>query len=147
MPTKYSPEVAQEIVKSMQSGIGAHRAAAREGINDDTLRGWRREGEREPEGRYGWLARECRKAEADVVGRAESCIVKAVDQGDVKAAMWFLSKKVPTEYGEKITVETTQEATAPMDAATKTMVTDTLRALRAASTNKARADKAGEEKH
>jgi transposase-like protein len=147
MPTKYSPEVAQEIVKSMQAGVGAHRAAAREGVDGETLRGWRREGEREPEGRYGWLATECRKAEADIVGKAERCLVKAVEDGDIKAAMWFLSKKVPAEYGEKITVETTQEATAPMDAATKTMVTDTLRALRAASTKKARADKAGEEKH
>lgn len=136
--SKFSPELAERIVGALKAGVGFSRAAAAEGITPETLRLWRRRGERDPEGPYGRLAAEGAKAHARFLGAAERCVNKAIAEGDVKAAQWKLERQLPDEYGPRQT--TSLEVSGGLDVGAVDMdeVTEALRELRATRSKEVR---------
>jgi hypothetical protein len=141
---KFTPETAAAIVKSIEAGIAPERAARREGVAPGTLTRWRNEGESEPEGIYGDFAAAVGRAEAHMIGKVERALYAAIDKGDTRAAMWWLSKKVPAEYGEKVVLdETSALVSTPMSQEAKDAVQVALQKVRA---DRLRAEAAAKER-
>lgn len=85
----------------MRAGAGCKRACSLVGVHYDTVRRWRREGEREPDGRYGSFAADANRIEAGFIAKAERTVYKAVDDGDVKTSQWLLERRAADEYGRR----------------------------------------------
>ncbi len=92
---------AVEVLAAMRAGAGCKRACSLAGIHYDTVRRWRREGEREHDGRYGEFAAQANKIEAGFIAKAERTVYKAVDDGDVKTSQWLLERRAADEYGRR----------------------------------------------
>ena len=92
----------EPLIEALRSGayrIDACRAA---GIHYNTLLAWEKRGESEGSGEYSGEYIEfldaLRKAEAEAVIRNVEVVTKAAQDGDWRAAAWFLEHKYPDKW-------------------------------------------------
>lgn len=100
--TKLTPAVQEGIVSALRAGSSRATAAEFAGIDKATLRRWMARGaEEEEESLYAGLRAAVREAESRAKVAAVGCIATAIRDGDCRAAMWWLERKLPAEYGAK----------------------------------------------
>lgn len=89
-----------EIIAAMRAGAGYYRACAIAcGVSGETARRWLRQGEAGDQP-YASLAEAVERIRGTFTAKAEQTVHKAVENGDVSAARWLLTKWVPDEYGD-----------------------------------------------
>jgi len=97
----------EELIEALRSGsyrIDACRAA---GIHYNTLLSWEKKGESQTSGEYVDFLDALRRAEAEAVVSNVEVITRAAQDGDWRAAAWFLEHKYPDKWSrlEKRAVE------------------------------------------
>jgi hypothetical protein len=88
----------EKLIEALRSGgyrIDACRAA---GIHYNTLLAWEKRGESEGSGEYLEFLDALRRAEAEAVITNIDVITKAAQDGDWRAAAWFLEHKYPDKW-------------------------------------------------
>ncbi len=106
-PTKLTPELAKTIVEAIRGGNYAQVAAATAGIGEETFYTWLARGKDEPEGIY----REFREAVLTASGEAEQEKLERLqrealaEDGDWKAAAWWLERRFPKRWGRQQRLE------------------------------------------
>jgi hypothetical protein len=99
-PTKLTPELHGEIVRTIKAGNYIETAAAMAGVNRDTLREWVRQGIRHPAGKYGSFASDVEQAMAhsevmDVLG------IRKAGEREWTARAWLLERRYPDRWGKR----------------------------------------------
>jgi transposase len=106
-PTKLTPELFSAIVDAIRSGNYAQVAAATAGITEQTFYEWLRRGRDEPDGIYRRFA----DAVLAASGEAEQEKLERLrrealaDDGDWKAAAWWLERRFPKRWGKQQRLE------------------------------------------
>jgi len=101
------------VVEALGKGHGLSTAAGIAGIDRRTLYNWLNRGDKNPEGTYGQFARDCAEAEAKAADVAIGAIAKAMPD-DWRAAMEYLSRRRPDEWGKAERHEVTGKAGEPI---------------------------------
>lgn len=108
-----SPDAKQTLLDAVRGGIDLASAAQYAGLNATTVYRWMELGQREEErlDKGGEptneglacleLWRTMRKARAEAVVRNVAQIQKAANQGEWKAAAWWLERTMPDSYGKE----------------------------------------------
>lgn len=91
-PTKYSPETAKDVLDTLSLGCSRKAAAEAAGIDQDTLANWMR--------RYSDFSAAVLRTEAEVERSAVVSVRKAWMAGDWKAAIEWLKRRRPKEWGD-----------------------------------------------
>jgi hypothetical protein len=97
-PSKLTESHMEKLIEALRSGayrIDASRAA---GIHYNTLMAWEKKGEDEQSGENVEFLDALRKAEAEAVITNVEVITRAAQDGDWKAAAWFLEHKYPDKW-------------------------------------------------
>jgi hypothetical protein len=96
-----TPEVSARIVQALR--LGAHRCVVAEaaGISRTTLWRWLEQGEAEREGRFRELYTAARRAEAEAELRHVALVDRAA-QSDWRASAWWLPRRYPERYGQRV---------------------------------------------
>ena len=97
-PSKLTESRMEKLIEALRSGgyrIDACRAA---GIHYNTLLAWEKRGESEGSGEYLEFLDALRRAEAEAVITNIDVITKAAQDGDWRAAAWFLEHKYPDKW-------------------------------------------------
>jgi hypothetical protein len=92
-PTKLTAEVRKKILATIEAGSTLKDAAAYAGICDETLRIWRRDN---PD-----FAAEFYRAEGVAAVAYTLAVKRASDNGDWRAAAWWLERRCPEEWSLK----------------------------------------------
>jgi hypothetical protein len=88
----------EKLIEALRSGayrIDACRAA---GIHYNTLLAWEKKGESEKSGEFLEFLEALRMAEAEAVITNIDVITRAAQDGDWRAAAWFLEHKYPDKW-------------------------------------------------
>ncbi len=105
-PTKLTPEIHTKIVNLLATGSTRGVAAGYAGIDPSTLYRWIERGAEEREGLYVDFRRDVLQAQSRPRVAAHACILKAIQNGDVRAAKYVLDRKPPKDLSEaKISAE------------------------------------------
>jgi transposase-like protein len=91
--TKLTPERIEVILSSLRAGATYTIAAEAAGISPSTLYKWIETGRETGRKPYTEFASRVREAEASGALEALATIKSAIRDGDVKSAMWFLSRR------------------------------------------------------
>lgn len=110
-PSKFTPEIVEQILSTVRAGNYLETAAAAAGINQDTLRDWMRRGARAGKGKFHDFSEAVRKAQASATARDVAVIGKAATE-QWQAAAWRLERKFPAQWGRSAPRETAADATA-----------------------------------
>jgi len=97
-PSKLTESRMEKLIEALRSGnyrIDACRAA---GIHYNTLLAWEKKGESESSGEYVEFLDALWRAEAEAVIKNVDVITKAAQDGDWRAAAWFLEHKYPDKW-------------------------------------------------
>jgi hypothetical protein len=99
-PTKLTPELHTEIVRTIKAGNYIETAAAMAGVNRDTLREWVRQGIRRGNGKYHAFALDVEQAMAhaevmDVLG------IRKAGEREWTARAWLLERRFPDRWGKR----------------------------------------------
>ena len=119
--TKLNEEIAKRIIQAIQMGATYEIAAEHAGICRKTLYSWIEKGKTASQGsRYYTFLHDFRKAEARAALTSLTTIQKEIQNGDWKAAAWFLDRRAGFRRDATITNESnvgqTQETSpAPID--------------------------------
>jgi hypothetical protein len=97
--SKLTDKARREILQVISVGGSKSLACKHAGITLVTLMNWIRRGEQASKGLYHDFVLEFRQAEARPDIMAMGIVHRAVKEGDVKAAQWWLEKK--TGWGQK----------------------------------------------
>ena len=105
-PTKLTPEVTERILSAIRAGNYLDTSAAHAGIHRDTLHAWLRDGanNKSPD------LRQFSDAVQKAIGDAESMHVAriaAATQKHWQAAAWWLERRYPDRWGQKLRQEVT----------------------------------------
>jgi hypothetical protein len=97
----------EKLIEALRSGayrIDACRAA---GIHYNTLLAWEKNGQAQKRGEFSDFLDALRRAEADAAVKNVEIITRAAQDGDWRAAAWFLEHKYPDKWArlEKRAVE------------------------------------------
>jgi hypothetical protein len=105
-PTKLNPELIIEICDKIERGVTQKTAALTSGITEHTFHNYINRGKQETEGIYFQFFQSLKKSQANLKATYEQLIFDAAHK-DWKAAMTYLERKYPDEYGrqEKTRVE------------------------------------------
>jgi transposase len=98
--TKLTPELADEIAQTIESGNYAETAASASGIHKATFYRWLERGENASSGLYKDFHDAVRRAEALAEARAIRVVQDAMPK-DWKAAMTYLERKFPERWGRR----------------------------------------------
>lgn len=104
-PTRLTPETMSRVLNAIRSGAFLNAAAAYAGVRPSTLYGWWKRGREAKSGRYRELSDGIERALADSELRATYAVVKAFEQGEWRAALAYLSKRFPTRWSDRQTVD------------------------------------------
>ena len=107
-PSKLTPEVQETICKFLRGGSTFRTACEVAGIGWGTGKEWRQRGEdRDPDravaDEYAAFAAAVRRAEAETAARNVAVIQKAAAEGNWRAAAWWLARRFPSEWSQKVT--------------------------------------------
>ncbi len=106
-PTKLTQDLAEKIVEAIRGGNYAQVAAATAGISEETFYTWLKRGKDEAEGIY----REFSDAVLAASGEAEQEKLDRLrrevlaEDGDWKAAAWWLERRFPKRWGKQQRLE------------------------------------------
>jgi transposase-like protein len=119
-PTTLTADVSTRILNAVRAGVALHRAAAFAGIHDETLRKWRRDGERargklvksrsREEQRLVEFIGALDQALASAAVRFQTVVYEVATDHDVdastrlRAATWYLSHREVDDYNEQVRV-------------------------------------------
>lgn len=112
-PTKLTPEVQDRLLAAIRAGNYLDTSAAHAGIHRDTLHAWMRDGAnaKSPE------LQEFSDAVQKAIGDAESMHVARIAAASSKqwqAAAWWLERRYPDRWGQKLRQEVTGEGGGPI---------------------------------
>lgn len=100
-PSLFTEERAQRIIEAVRRGLTYKQAAAYGGISYATLNRWRIRGRDENSGpeefREFW--RQLEQANGEAAFQFLGSISTAAEEGDWKAASWFLERRFPDQWG------------------------------------------------
>ena len=102
-PTKLTPEVHEAIIKDIGNGVTFVDAAGAAGIEYTTFRDWMKRGEVESKGIYHNFYNACKAAQAQARKKFTLVIAKASADGDWRAALEYLKRHDPDNWGDKNT--------------------------------------------
>ena len=91
-PTKFTPATRRRILAAIRDGVPLAHAAALGDISYETFCEWRR--------RYPEFSDATSRALSQGVATRLRIIRKAADQGDIKAAQWWLEHVVPEHFAK-----------------------------------------------
>jgi hypothetical protein len=97
-PSKLTESRMEKLIEALRAGayrIDACRAA---GIDYNTLLAWEKKGEAQEKGEFSEFLDALRKAEAEAVITNVGVITRAAQDGDWRAAAWFLEHKYPDKW-------------------------------------------------
>jgi hypothetical protein len=97
-PSKLTESTMEKLIEALRSGayrIDACRAA---GIHYNTLLAWERKGEAQKKGEFSEFLDALRRAEAEATVTNVGVITRAAQNGDWRAAAWFLEHKYPDRW-------------------------------------------------
>jgi hypothetical protein len=97
-PSKLTESRMEKLIEALRSGAYRIDACRAVGIHYNTLLGWEKKGESENSGEYIEFLDALRKAEAEAVITNVEVVTKAAQQGDWRAAAWFLEHKYPDKW-------------------------------------------------
>ena len=125
-PTKLTPELHADIVRTIKAGNYIETAAAMAGINRDTFREWVRQGVRHPKGKYGSFAKDIEQAMAhaeviDVLG------IRKAGEKEWTARAWLLERRFPDRWGKRGSEVTINLVQTPQWADLKAKIVEALR--------------------
>ena len=92
-PSKYTPETAEKIVAALRAGNTLKDSALYVGIDEKTLANWRR--------RYSDFSDRLARAEAEATVKHVAAIARAAQDGDWRAAAWWLERRHSAEWRER----------------------------------------------
>lgn len=104
---KFTKANRETILEYIKLGAGPGRAAVEAGLSSETLRLWRRRGERElREGRRTAFAKFAQEINIELAKHARMMERSVLRHGltDWRAAAWWLSRMHAADYGEKSTI-------------------------------------------
>ncbi|MFC1639820.1 hypothetical protein ACFL3B_03540, partial [Gemmatimonadota bacterium] len=106
-PTKLTPELAETIVEAIRGGNYAQVAAATAGISEMTFYSWLKRGTDEPDSIYGEFAEAVLTASGEAEQEKLDRLRREVqaDDGDWKAAAWWLERRFPKRWGKQQRLE------------------------------------------
>jgi hypothetical protein len=99
MTDRLTPLVEAAIVNALRRGCTYELAARAAGVARVTLWYWLRKGKKSRSGKFRDFLNIVRRAEAEALAACAARVMDAIDQGDVRAACWFLERRAPEEYG------------------------------------------------
>ena len=102
-----TPQIQANIVKLIQMGSYVNIAASAVGIGERTFYDWMAKG-KEGKKPYVQFSQAIEKAKGECETLLLSKLMKAIDQGDWKAAAWMLERKYTERWGRPIQVDHTQ---------------------------------------
>ncbi|MGB7901440.1 MAG: hypothetical protein WCG09_03245 [Halobacteriota archaeon] len=88
----------EKLIEALRSGAYRIEACRAAGIHYNTLLAWEKKGESESSGEYVEFLEALRMAEAEAVITNVEVINKAAQNGDWRAAAWFLEHKYPDSW-------------------------------------------------
>lgn len=111
---KFSPEVAEIIVAAVRVGNYFTTAASLADIHYNTLYRWLREGEEEPDGKYGQFSRDMHRAEAEGEVSIVS-IIRTHAETDYRAGLELLGRRFPDRWSTRNRMELTGDKGGPVE--------------------------------
>lgn len=99
-PIELTDEISTEIAKHLIRGCSIADAAALAGIAESTYHAWIKRGEAGEEP-FAGFSELCRAARADARRRCVKTLIAAAREGDWKAAIAFLARSDPDNWGQK----------------------------------------------
>lgn len=118
-PTKLTPETHKAIVEAIGLGATYATAAACAGVSYDTFNEWMKAGDSATRNnKFSEFSEAVRRAEAECKYKATKVIIKAMADGEWKAALEFLRRRDRAEWGDNIKQELTGKDGGPIDVAT-----------------------------
>ena len=103
-PTKLTPEVQEAIVKAVSVGATLDAAAESAGITYRTFANWMERGKKATKGDYFQFFQEISMAAARVRVNMASTIAQAAAGGDAKAAIEWLKRRDPAQWGDRLQI-------------------------------------------
>lgn len=98
--SKFTAQRRTRILEALRTGHSLTSAAALAGITRQTLYNWLARGEKSPDGQYGRFAQDVAVASAESADAAIKSVTGAFED-DWRAAMEFLSRRFPDEWGKR----------------------------------------------
>ena len=100
---KLTPEIQKKIVGALAVGNFRKHAAGVAGVDERTFKNWMRWGQlenaKEPFRSFAFAVLE---AEHTAIARNVRVVNRAANEGDWKAAAWYLSRKAKEEWGDQV---------------------------------------------
>lgn len=94
-------DVTRQIVHLLQDGNFLETAAYAAGVSPAQVRGWLALGA-EPGSRYEAFREEVLRAIADAESRGVNVLIQAAAAGDLKALTWWLERRHPKHWGQRV---------------------------------------------
>ena len=105
-PTKLTSETHAAIVNAIGLGATYATAAAVSGVHYDTFNEWLKLGDSATrKSIYSEFSEAVRKAEAECKFKATNVIIKAMAEGDWKAALEYLRRRDRAEWGDNVRLD------------------------------------------
>lgn len=111
-PTKCTPEVVERICEALALGVSWAAAAAHAGMSEAALTEWKQRGNDGEEPFAAFLAEATRARDAAEV-RMASIVIRAAEEGDAKAAQWWLERRRSASWGRQDSMAVTVEKADP----------------------------------
>jgi len=101
-PTKLTPEVQEAIIKAVSAGATLDAAAGSAGVSYDTFNRWMKRGAKASSGEFCEFYKAVTIAAAQVRVNMASTIALAAAKGDAKAAIEWLKRRDPAQWGDRL---------------------------------------------
>lgn len=102
-PTKCTPEVVELVCEALALGVSWAAAAAHAGLDEATLTLWKQRGNEGEEPFFTFLTEATRARDAAEV-RMARIVIQAAEDGDAKAAQWWLERRRSDSWSSKQSV-------------------------------------------
>lgn len=111
-PTLCTPEVTERVCEALALGVSWAAAAAHAGLTERCLMEWCERGRAEEEPFAHFLQETTRARDAAEV-RMASIVIRAAEEGDAKAAQWWLERRRSASWGRQDSMAVTVEKADP----------------------------------